>query len=120
MLDNEHDGTRSLLRKSTTPVAPAGLEDRVMLSIGEVADKRAKTRAALSGLLKCVAIGLMAIAVGQAFIPGSTAGTIAAEAGRMTEQPGVKVVWFLKNTYFLIPLLGLWLFNKIYRLKAAG
>lgn len=87
MLDNENEGTRSLLRKSTTAAAPAGLEDR---------------------------------AVGQAFIPGSTARAIVSEAGKMTEQPGVKVVWFLKNTYFLIPLLGLWLFGKIYRLKAAG
>lgn len=120
MLDNENEGTRSLLRKSTTAAAPAGLEDRIMLSIGGIVDKRAKNRAALSGLLKCVAIGLMVIAVGQAFIPGSTARAIVSEAGKMTEQPGVKVVWFLKNTYFLIPLLGLWLFGKIYRLKAAG
>lgn len=118
MLDNEHEGTRSLLRKSTTTPAPAGLEDRVMLSIAAEVDKRAKSRAALSGLLKCVAIGLVVIAIAQSFLPGGSAKTIVAEASKITEQPGVKVMWFLQNTYFLIPLLGVWLFTKIYRLKA--
>ncbi|HXB08853.1 MAG TPA: hypothetical protein VNW04_17120 [Puia sp.] len=118
MLANEHEGTRNLLRKSVPAPTPAGLEDRVMFGIAAEMDKRAKSRAALSGLLKCVAIGLMAIAVAQSFFPGGTAKTLVAEAGKVTEEPSLKIMWLLHNTYFLAPLLGLYVFSKIYRLKA--
>ncbi len=56
-MDNEFERTRNLLRKSTVSPTPAGLEDRVLLSIAEAVDKKAKKRAALSGFPSVTAIG---------------------------------------------------------------
>jgi hypothetical protein len=118
MSGNEFEETRDLLRKSTTAPTPEGLESRVMLGIGEIMDNRAKARAFLPGLLKFTAIALMTIAVAQSFLPGATVKAIAMDAGRLTEHPGSGILWILQNTYFLIPLLGLYVFSKIYRIKA--
>ena len=118
MMDKEHEATRDLLLKSTTAATPAGLEDRVLLSLAAEVDRRVKKRAALSGLLKYTAIGLLVIAIAQSLLPGGTAKTLAQSAEQLTENPGGKIVWLLKNTYFVVPLLALYIFSKIYRLKA--
>lgn len=118
MSSNEHEGTRELLRKCKIVPTPVDLESRIMLGIGEIVDKRAKARAFFPGLLKLVAIVGMTFAVVQSFLPGSTIKTLATEAGRISEDPGTKILWVLQNTYFLVPLLGLYVFSKIGRLKA--
>jgi hypothetical protein len=119
MISNEHEGTRNLLRRSTTTPVPAGLENQVLLRIAELADKKAKKRAALSGLLRYTSIGLVLIAVAQALLPGVRARTIvSATANQVTENAGEKIVWLLQNTYFLVPLLGFYVLTRLYRLKA--
>jgi hypothetical protein len=118
MMDNEYERTRDLLRRSSIPPAPAGLEDRVLLRLAEAADKQAKKRAAWSGLLRFAAIGLLLIAIGQSFFPGGTARTVVQSVGQLTSNPGEKVSWLLENTFFLFPLVGLYLITKIYKLKA--
>ena len=119
MINNEHEGTRNLLRKSL-PVtgAPAGLEVRVMESVLAIEEKKAKKRAALSGLLRFTSIGLVLIAIGQCFFPKNSTRTFVAAAGQATQNPAGKMSWLIHNVYFLIPLLVLFLVSKIVRLKA--
>ncbi|SRR5258708_37615737 len=119
MIDNEHEGTRNLLRRSTTAPTPAGLENQVLLRIVELADKKAKKRAALSRLLRYTSIGLVLIAVVQALMPGVKVKTlVGAASSEVTVSMGEKIVWLLQNTYFLVPLLGFYVLTRLYRLKA--
>ena len=118
MLDKEQEGTRNLLRKSTIAGAPAGLEDRVLLKIAEIADEKAKMRANSAGLLKFIAIGLVLIAIGQSFFPGGSAKAVIATADQIVEHPGEKLGWLMENAYLLIPLFAVFVFSKLYRLKA--
>ena len=117
-MDNEFERTRDLLRKSTVPPTPAGLEDRVLLSIAEAVDKKAKKRATFSGFLRFTAIGLLLIAVVQSFFPRGSVKLLVQSLGQLTADPDEKLSWLLGNTYFLFPLLGLYLIAKIYKLKA--
>ena len=118
MLDNEHQGTQGLLRKSSTPVPPAELQDRVMLSVLEIADKRAKKRAAFSGLLRLAAILLLLSAVGKACLPATANNHLVSKAvQQITENPGGKIAWLLENTYLVIPLIVLYVFSLIVRIK---
>jgi hypothetical protein len=115
MSNNEHEGTRNLLRRSTVPHTPVGLEARVLIRIAEELDRKAKKRAVLSGLLQWTSIGLVAIAIGQAFLPGTRPGAVVTAAKQITENPGEKAVWLWQNTYFLIPLVAVYVFGKIYK-----
>ena len=116
-MDSEFEKTRDLLRKSIVPSSPAGLEERILLSIAHAADKRAKKKAAFSGFLRFAAIGLLLIAVGQSFLPGGTVKGLVRSVEQVGTKPGEKVSWLLQNTYFLFPLVGLFLITKIYKLK---
>ncbi len=118
MLDNEHQETQDLLRKSTRPVAPAGLEERILLDIAAIADERAKKRTALANLLRFTAISLVLVAIGQSFLPGGVTKTVVETAKQITENPGGKIAWVWKNTYFIVPLLALGILSKIVRSKA--
>jgi hypothetical protein len=118
MSNNEHEGTRNILRRSTVAPTPAGLEARVLIRIAEEMDKKAKKRAALFGLLKWTSIGLVAIAIGQALLPGTRAGAVVTAAKQISENPAENMSWLWQNSYFLIPLVAVYVFGKIYKMRA--
>ncbi|GGB05240.1 hypothetical protein [Puia dinghuensis] len=120
MMDQDHDKTREILRMSGRDAAPHGLELRVMDNIMAIANKRAKRRAALSGLLRFVAISLVVIAAAQSFFPGGSgkAVTVVPAVGQMTENLGAKIAGLLEYSYFFIPLIAVYVFRQIARIKA--
>lgn len=116
-MEKEYDGTREMLRKSASAGAPAELEGRIMQTILAIADKRAKRRVALSALLRFAAIVVLSILLAQICLPAGTVTRLITAVGKTAENSGEKLSWLLGNSYFLLPLVALFVFSKIYRIK---
>lgn len=117
-MEKEHEKTREMLLSSGSTDAPAELEGRIMQTILAIADKRAKRRVALSALLRFAAIVVLSILLAQICLPAGTVTRLITAVGKTAEDSGEKLSWLLENIYFLLPLVALFVFSKIYRIKA--
>jgi hypothetical protein len=95
------------------------MEDRIMHAVLMMADKRAKSRLVLSAFLRFSAIALLLIAVIQTSLPAGTGKSFVAAVERLTEDPGQKISWLREHAYSFFPLMALFVFSRIYRLRAA-
>jgi hypothetical protein len=119
MTEKEHDGTREMLRRSASGTPPPALEDRIMHRVLMMADKRAKRRLILSALLRFFALALLLVALAQTFLPAGSGKNFVAAVERLPEYPGQKISWLRDNVYFLFPLIALFFFTRINRLRRA-
>jgi hypothetical protein len=114
----DHEGTRQMLRMSTTKPAPADLEQKIMLSVMAAGRRRPGKRVALARWLKFVAIVVLLVAmakvmVPQEKVPQGVMKEIARGIGRSTENYDQLLDWLQHHSYLFIAPFVLWIVIKV-------